>query len=153
MLIRGRSRRRSATGPRWQSWESSPPCPKICRGEECSWIPCGEEEPGFTYEHIDNMVVCQDKAHDRQPRRRRPKIRHQTWRVSRPFSPAGRDSPPAARGVFPAGRGASPVGRWAYPPGTYTKSVEKRLLRGQKLPPSIFSLHFSPLLLCCCYQE
>jgi hypothetical protein len=40
-----------------------PPCPKICRGEECSGIPCGEEEPGFTYKHIDDMVVCQDKAH------------------------------------------------------------------------------------------
>jgi hypothetical protein len=39
-----------------------PPCPKICRGEECSGIPCGEE-PGFPYEHIDNMVICQDKAH------------------------------------------------------------------------------------------
>jgi hypothetical protein len=25
-----------------------PPCPKICRGEECSEIPCEEEEPGFT---------------------------------------------------------------------------------------------------------
>jgi hypothetical protein len=40
-----------------------PPCDKICRGEECSGIPCREEEPGFPYEHIDDMVVCQDKAH------------------------------------------------------------------------------------------
>jgi hypothetical protein len=39
------------------------PCPKLCRGEECRGIPCEEEEPGLTYEHIDNMVVCQDKAH------------------------------------------------------------------------------------------
>jgi hypothetical protein len=40
-----------------------PPCPKLCRGEECSGIPCEEEEPGLTYEHLDDMVVCQDKAH------------------------------------------------------------------------------------------
>jgi hypothetical protein len=36
-----------------------PPCPKIVRGEECS----EEVEPGFAYEHFDDMVVCQDKAH------------------------------------------------------------------------------------------
>jgi hypothetical protein len=40
-----------------------PPCPKLCRGEECSGTPCDEEAPGFTYEHMDDMVVCQDKAH------------------------------------------------------------------------------------------
>jgi hypothetical protein len=40
-----------------------PPCPKLCRGEECSGTPCDEEGTGFTYEHIDDMVVCQDKAH------------------------------------------------------------------------------------------
>jgi hypothetical protein len=40
-----------------------PPCPKICRGKECSRIPCKEEEPGFIYSHIDDMVVCQDKEH------------------------------------------------------------------------------------------
>jgi hypothetical protein len=43
--------------------EKLPPCPKLFRGEECSGIPCKEEEPGFSYSHIDNMVVCQDKAH------------------------------------------------------------------------------------------
>jgi hypothetical protein len=41
-----------------------PPCPKLCRGEECSGTPCDEEEgTGFSYEHMDDMVVCQDKAH------------------------------------------------------------------------------------------
>jgi hypothetical protein len=40
-----------------------PPCPKIVTGEECSGISCEEEELGFPYEHLDNMVVCQDKAH------------------------------------------------------------------------------------------
>jgi hypothetical protein len=43
--------------------EKFPPCPKLCRGEECSGIPCKEEEPGFPYSHIDDMVVCHDKAH------------------------------------------------------------------------------------------
>jgi hypothetical protein len=38
-----------------------PPCPKLCRGGECDRIPCKEEEPGFPYLHIDDMVVCQDK--------------------------------------------------------------------------------------------
>jgi hypothetical protein len=40
-----------------------PPCPKLCMGEECSGIPCEEEEPGFSYSHINNMVVCKDKGH------------------------------------------------------------------------------------------
>jgi hypothetical protein len=41
-----------------------PPCPKLCRGEECSGTPCNEEEgTGFSYKHMDDMVVCQDKAH------------------------------------------------------------------------------------------
>jgi hypothetical protein len=40
-----------------------PACPKLCRGEECTGIPCGEEEPGFPYSYIDDMVVCTDKAH------------------------------------------------------------------------------------------
>jgi hypothetical protein len=39
-----------------------PACPRLCRGEECTGIPCGEE-PGFPYAHIANMVVCTDKAH------------------------------------------------------------------------------------------
>jgi hypothetical protein len=43
--------------------EKLPPCPKLCRGEECSGIPREEKEPGFPYSHIDDMVVCQDKAH------------------------------------------------------------------------------------------
>jgi hypothetical protein len=38
--------------------EKLPPCPKLSRGEECSGIPCEEEEPGFSYSHLDDMVVC-----------------------------------------------------------------------------------------------
>jgi hypothetical protein len=40
-----------------------PPCPKLCRGEECSGTPCNEEGQGFSYEHMGDLVVCQDKAH------------------------------------------------------------------------------------------
>jgi hypothetical protein len=40
-----------------------PPCPKLCRGGECDRIPCKEEEPGFPYSHINDMVVCHDKWH------------------------------------------------------------------------------------------
>jgi hypothetical protein len=40
-----------------------PACPRLCRGEECTGTPCGEEEPGFPYAHIADMVVCTDKAH------------------------------------------------------------------------------------------
>jgi hypothetical protein len=29
-----------------------PACPRLCRGEECTGTPCGEEEPGFPYIHI-----------------------------------------------------------------------------------------------------
>jgi hypothetical protein len=41
-----------------------PACPRLCRGEECTGTPCGEEEPGFPYAHIADMVVCTDKAHE-----------------------------------------------------------------------------------------
>jgi hypothetical protein len=40
-----------------------PPCPKLCRGGECDGIPCEEEEPGFPYSHINDIVVCHDKSH------------------------------------------------------------------------------------------
>jgi hypothetical protein len=41
-----------------------PPCPILCRGEECSGSPCAEEEEtGLSYSHMDGMVVCQDKTH------------------------------------------------------------------------------------------
>jgi hypothetical protein len=38
-------------------------CPRLCRGKECTGIPCGEEGPGFPYSHIADMLVCTDKAH------------------------------------------------------------------------------------------
>jgi hypothetical protein len=65
----------------------------------------------------------------RRPRRRRPKRRHQTWRVYLLCSPVGRDSPHAAPGVFPAGRGASPAGRGPSPTRSWA-----HLLRGLPLP-------------------
>jgi hypothetical protein len=40
-----------------------PACPMLCRGKEFTGTPCGEEEPGFPYAHIADMVVCTDKAH------------------------------------------------------------------------------------------
>jgi hypothetical protein len=43
--------------------EKLPPCPKLCRNEECTGIPCDEEERGFSYSHIDDMVICTDKRH------------------------------------------------------------------------------------------
>jgi hypothetical protein len=63
-----------------------PPCPKLCRGQECSGTPCDEEGQGFSYEHMDYLLVCQDKAqlsldttdgyllfHAWTPRKRTPK--------------------------------------------------------------------------------
>jgi hypothetical protein len=40
-----------------------PPSPKLCRGRECNGIPCEEEEPGFPYSYINNMVLCHDESH------------------------------------------------------------------------------------------
>jgi hypothetical protein len=41
-----------------------PPCPILCRSEECSGSPCDEqEETGLSYSHMDVMVVCKDAAH------------------------------------------------------------------------------------------
>jgi hypothetical protein len=70
-----------------------PPCPKLCRGEECSGIPCEEEEPGLTYEHLHNMVVCQDKAYLSMATKDRCLLFH-LWppRKRSPKPPAG---PPA----------------------------------------------------------
>jgi hypothetical protein len=44
-----------------------PACPRLCRGKECTGTPCGEEEPGFPYAHIADMVVCTDTAHGSIP--------------------------------------------------------------------------------------
>jgi hypothetical protein len=42
----------------------SPPCPILCRSEECSGSPCAEEEnTGLSYSHMDVMVLCKDAAH------------------------------------------------------------------------------------------
>jgi hypothetical protein len=41
-----------------------PPCPRLCRGEVFSETPCEEEEPGFSYSHIKDLVVCPNAAHN-----------------------------------------------------------------------------------------
>jgi hypothetical protein len=41
-----------------------PPCPILCRSEECSGSPCAEEEnTGLSYSHMDVMILCKDAAH------------------------------------------------------------------------------------------
>jgi hypothetical protein len=91
-----------------------PPCPKLCRGEECSGTPCDEEGQGFSYEHMGDLVVCQDKAHlsmattdgcllsgvscsmhghrgrGRQSLRQKPNIPQKTWAGE----PRARGNPP-----------------------------------------------------------
>jgi hypothetical protein len=80
--------------------EKLPPCPKLCRGEECSGIPCEEEEPGFHYSHIANMVVCQDKAHVSMATRDGCFLFH-LWperkRSPKPPTPAGPPAGPPAK--------------------------------------------------------
>jgi hypothetical protein len=54
-----RPRRLSATTLRWKL----PPGPRLCRGKDCSGIPCEEEEPGFSYSHIKDLVICPNAEH------------------------------------------------------------------------------------------
>jgi hypothetical protein len=74
-----------------------PACPRLCRVEECTGIPCGEEEPGFPYSHIDDMVVCTDKAHVSMATRAACLMFHQCPKRS----PRPPQAPPAGP---PAGR-------------------------------------------------
>jgi hypothetical protein len=71
-----------------------PACPKLCRCEECTGIPCGEEEPGFPYSHMDDMVVCTDKAHVSMATRAGCLMFHQ-WPKRLPWAPPA--GPPAER--------------------------------------------------------
>jgi hypothetical protein len=64
-----------------------PPCPKLCRGGECDVIPC-EEEPGFHYSHINDMVVCPDKSHMSMASRGRSYLFHLWPTRKRPNKPA-----------------------------------------------------------------
>jgi hypothetical protein len=77
-----------------------PPCPKLCRGGECNGIPCKEEEPGFPYSHIDNMVVCHDKSHVSMATRDGCFLFH-LWpsrkRSAKPPPPAGPPAGPPAK--------------------------------------------------------
>jgi hypothetical protein len=78
-----------------------PPCPKLCRGRECEGIPCEEEEPGFPYSHIDDMVVCHDKLHMSMATRDGCFLFHM-W-------PARKTKPPAKNSAGePRARGTSP---------------------------------------------
>jgi hypothetical protein len=69
-------------------------CPRLCRGEECTGTPCGEEEPGFSYSHLDNMVVCTDKAHVSMTTRAGCLMFH-LWPKRSPWAPPA--GPPAIR--------------------------------------------------------
>jgi hypothetical protein len=41
-----------------------PPCPILCRSEECSGSPCAEEEnTGLSYSHMDVLILCRDTTH------------------------------------------------------------------------------------------
>jgi hypothetical protein len=71
-----------------------PPCPKIVRGEECSGIFCKEEEPGLDYEHLDNMVVCRDKAHSTVATKNGCLLFH-LWPARKKRSPKPPIGPPA----------------------------------------------------------
>jgi hypothetical protein len=71
-----------------------PPCPKIVRCEECSGISCEEEEPGFPYEHLDDMVVCQDKAHSTVATKEGCLLFH-LWPARKKRSPKPPPGPPA----------------------------------------------------------
>jgi hypothetical protein len=66
-----------------------PACPRLCRGKECTGIPCGEEEPGFPYSQIDDMVVCTDKAHMSMTNRAGCPMFHQWPKRSPRAPPAG----------------------------------------------------------------
>jgi hypothetical protein len=81
-------------GPRWQGWGSSPRVSKIVRGEECSGISCEEEEPGFPYEHLDDMVVCQDNAHSTVVTKDGCLLFH-LWPARKKRSPKPTPGPPA----------------------------------------------------------
>jgi hypothetical protein len=90
-----------------------PPCPKLCRGGECDGIPWEEEEPGFPYLHIDDMVVCHDKLHTSVANRDRCFLFH-LWpagkRSSKPPPPGGPPAGPPAKnsGGKPQAQGTSP---------------------------------------------
>jgi hypothetical protein len=85
-----------------------PPCPKIVRGEECSRISCEEEERGFDYKHLDNMVVCQDRAHSTVANKDGCLLFH-LWRARKNRSPKLPAGPPAKNlGGEPWARGKPP---------------------------------------------
>jgi hypothetical protein len=94
-----------------------PACPRLCRGEECTGIPCGEEEPGFPYSHINDMVVCTDKAHVSMTTWARCLMFHQWPKRSPQAPPAG---PPAGR---PKNSGRGTSGPRQAPPKRHTGKV------------------------------
>jgi hypothetical protein len=81
-----------------------PPCPKLCRGGECDEIPCEEEEPGFSYSVLNNMVVCPDKSHMSMATREGCYLFH-LWparkRSNKPAPATNLGGEPRARGTSP----------------------------------------------------
>jgi hypothetical protein len=102
-------------------------CPKLCRGKECTGIPCREEELGFPYSHIDNMVVCTDKAHVSMATRAGCLMFHQ-WPKSSPRPPqAPPAGPPAGR---PKNSGGEPRARGMPPPRDHAgKGTQRQQLQ------------------------
>jgi hypothetical protein len=94
-------------------------CPRLCRGEECTGTPCGEEEPGFSYSHLDNMVVCTDKAHVSMTTRAGCLLFHQWPKRSPRTPPAG---PPA---ICPKNSGGRTSGARQAPPKTPGRKGEQ----------------------------
>jgi hypothetical protein len=125
--------------------EKLPPCPKMCRGEECSRIPCEEEEPGFHYSYIANMVFCQDKAHVSMATRDGCFLFH-LWparkRSPKPPPPAGPPAGPPAKNSgggtsgarhAPSNRGNQKTGKPRHAgKGNGTQQQQQQQPRGQQ---------------------
>jgi hypothetical protein len=125
--------------------EKLPPCPKMCKGEECSRIPCEEEEPGFHYSHIANMVFCQDKAHVSMATRDGCFLFH-LWparkRSPKPPPPAGPPAGPPAKNSgggtsgarhAPSNRGNQKTGKPRHAgKGNGTQQQQQQQPRGQQ---------------------
>jgi hypothetical protein len=87
--------------------ERLPPCPKLSRGKKCTGISCGEEKPGFPHSHINNMVVCMDKAHVSMATRARCQMFHLWQKRSPRPPPAPPAGPPAGHPAKNSGGGTS----------------------------------------------
>jgi hypothetical protein len=120
-----------------------PPCPKIIRGKECSGIPCEEEEPGFPYEHLDNMVFCQDKAHSTVATKDGCLLFH-LWPARKKRSPKPPPGPPAKNSgggtsgarQAPQNRGNPRAGKPRHAGKGTQQQQQQQQPRGKKISPS-----------------